>query len=85
MTCLWLQLTMSVLLIFCTTVLMLQVRWLNDSNEAGFDRSGIHTVMNMGDEDKIHVDELKSIPGIERVIHFPQSFLPQTSWCSFTE
>lgn len=79
---LWAQLSASILLIFCTMVMTMQLIHLNNNESAGFDRMNTHTVYNFNfdDEDPVTGDEIRSIAGVTDVIYFPQIFLPQNTW-----
>ena len=72
--CLFLQLAMGILLIFCTSIFLYQYLFLNRS-DIGFNRHNINTVRVFGTE--IPIDEIKRIPGVKTAIPFKSSFLPE--------
>lgn len=70
-----LQLVISILLIFSTTVFMYQFNYLN-SDYIGFNRYNINTIMTYPNE--IPLDEIKRIPGVGDVIRYGGDFLPKS-------
>ena len=76
-----LQLLIGVLLIFCTSVFFQQM-WLLNRTDIGFNRYNVNQVVMRALHDPILLEEVKSIPGIEDAIYFPQAFLPTLSSAS---
>ena len=74
-TSLFLQLSVGILLCFCTSIFLYQYKTLNKS-DLGFNRFNINTFQSNAWVTK---DELKKIPGIEDVIFFGGQFLPRNS------
>ena len=70
-----LQLIISVLLIFSTSVLVYQFNYLN-SDYIGFNRYAINSVYTYPNE--IPMDEIKAIPGVVDVIRYGGDFLPKS-------
>jgi ABC-type antimicrobial peptide transport system permease subunit len=69
-----LQLIISGILIFSTIVFFLQYSYIN-RKEIGFDRQNINTVSFYPND--IPIDEIKRVPGVEKVIRFGGDFLPR--------
>jgi len=72
----FLQLFITVLLLFSTTVLAYQFNYLN-SNQIGFNRYHINTLITYPNE--IPIDALRKIPGVEDVIPHGGDFLPKST------
>ena len=69
-----LQLIISSILIFSTSLFLHQYNYIN-SNEIGFDRHNVNTVIAYGNE--IPFDEIKKVPGVIEVTRFGGDFLPR--------
>ncbi len=76
-----LQLVISILLIFSTTIFMYQFSYLN-SDHIGFNRYNINTVRAYSKENPL--DEMKRDPGVEEVISYGGEFLPQSKIARFS-
>lgn len=71
-----LQLIISVLLIFTTSILIYQFNFLN-RDYIGFNRFNINTIITHPNE--IPIDEIKKVPGVENVIRYGGDFLPRSN------
>ncbi len=71
---LFLQLSVGILLCFCTSIFLYQYKTLNES-DLGFNRYNINTFMS---DVWLTKEEVKKIPGVEDVIFFEGQFLPRT-------
>ena len=71
---LFLQLSVGILLCFCTSIFLYQYKMLN-SSDLGFNRYNINTFMS---DVWLSKEEVKKIPGVEDVIFFQGQFLPRT-------
>ncbi|OPZ28779.1 MAG: Macrolide export ATP-binding/permease protein MacB [Bacteroidetes bacterium ADurb.BinA174] len=70
-----LQLIIGILLIFSTSVFFYQIRLLN-RGEIGFNRQNVNQMDMWSLHDPVQLEEVKSVPGVEDAIYFPQAFLP---------
>ena len=69
-----LQLIISSILIFSTTLFIYQYNYIN-SDHIGFDRFNINTIISYSNE--IPIDEIKKVPGVIDVIRYGGDFLPK--------
>ena len=69
-----LQLIISSILIFSTSLFLHQYNYIN-SNEIGFDRFNVNTIYTYPVE--IPIDEIKKVPGVMEIIRFGGDFLPK--------
>lgn len=76
---LFIQLTIGILLIFCTFLFLYQYRTLNATN-IGFNRFNINSFTS---SIALTKNEILKVPGVEDVIFFQGQFLPRTSSSSF--
>ncbi|MDD2299609.1 MAG: ABC transporter permease [Dysgonamonadaceae bacterium] len=77
------QLIISILLVFSTTIFIYQYNYLN-SNYIGFNRFNINSIFTYPNE--LPIDEIKKIPGVVDVIRYGGDFLPKNSvWITSTE
>lgn len=76
-----LQLVISILLIFSTSIFVYQFNYLN-SDYIGFNRYNINRITTYPNE--IPLDEIKRIPGVEDVIRYGGDFLPQSYSSKFS-
>ncbi len=76
-----LQLVISILLIFSTSIFVYQFNYLN-GKDIGFNRYNINTIRTYPNE--IPIDEIKKIPGVEEVIRYGGDFLPQSKTMRFS-
>jgi ABC-type antimicrobial peptide transport system permease subunit len=75
LTTLALQLIISILLIFSTTIFIYQYNYLN-SNYIGFNRYNINTIFTQPND--LPIDEIKKIPGVVDMIRYGGDFLPKS-------
>ncbi len=76
-----LQLVISILLIFSTSIFVYQFNYLN-SDYIGFNRYNINRITTYPNE--IPLDEIKRIQGVEDVIRYGGDFLPQSYSSKFS-
>lgn len=69
-----LQLIISSILIFSTTLFLYQYNYIN-SGEIGFDRFNVNTIYTYPVE--MPIDEVRKVPGVVEVIRFGGDFLPK--------
>ena len=71
-----LQLFISILMMFSTTIFIYQYKYLN-SNYIGFDRHNKYAIFT--DPNELPLDEIKKIPGVVDIIQYGGDFLPKSS------